>query len=261
MRSRRSPASAREPDRDGTSRTGLARALSKLGFCSRSQAVKLIEEGRVAHNDLICRDAEAPVNLATDRLSVDGRKIDRAERVYLMLNKPRGIVTSAADEQGRPTVYRELADLDLPWVAPVGRLDKASEGLLLLTNDTAWAARITDPAVGIEKTYHLQIDRQILPATKQQMLAGIPCNGEILAVKRVAVLRSGQRNCWLEIVLDEGRNRHLRRLMQALDLTVLRLVRVAIGDLTLGDLAKGAVRALTDTDLKLLGVQPRRQQQ
>jgi 23S rRNA pseudouridine2605 synthase len=136
--------------------TGLARALSKLGFCSRSQAWNVIQEGRVRVNGNLRRDPEFRVNLSRDKIVVDEEAIERANHVYVMLNKPRGLVTSVADEQGRETVYSCLQGL--PFIGPVGRLDKASEGLLLLTNDTSWAARITDPVRKVEKTYHVQID-------------------------------------------------------------------------------------------------------
>ena len=121
-------------------RVGLARALSKLGYCSRSQAFELIREGRVELNGRVQRDPESPVRMERDRISV-GKKIHAAEKQYLMMNKPRGVVTTASDEKDRKTVY-DLLPEDAPWVGPVGRLDKASEGLLLLTSDSEWGARI-----------------------------------------------------------------------------------------------------------------------
>ncbi len=121
-------------------RVGLARALSKLGYCSRSDA---IQAGRVRLNHAILRDPEAPVRIERDRIEVDGQPVAAASKVYLMLNKPRGAVTTASDERGRQTVYAFL-ESNLPWVAPVGRLDKASEGLLLLTNDSEWAGRVLE---------------------------------------------------------------------------------------------------------------------
>ena len=138
---------------------GLARALSKLGYCSRSQARELIRAGRVRLNGSVRRDPEAPVRMEHDRLELDGHAVDPQSKLYLMMNKPRGLVTTAADEKGRKTVYEvlEQAGGSLPWVAPVGRLDRASEGLLLLTNDSEWSARILAPETHLDKTYHVQI--------------------------------------------------------------------------------------------------------
>ena len=163
-----------------------------------------------------------------------------------MLNKPRGIVTTAADEKGRDTVYSLLPG-NLPWIAPVGRLDRASEGLLLLTNDSEWAARITDPESHIEKTYHVQIDAVAEEPLIERLKRGLEMpNGEVLKAKQVKLLRATQKRSWLEIVLDEGKNRQIRRMLDALGTPVLRLVRVAVGPLQLGELAKAEYRALRD---------------
>ena len=163
-----------------------------------------------------------------------------------MLNKPRGVVTTASDEKGRQTVYAflgtEFVKGDQPWVAPVGRLDKASEGLLLLTNDSEWAARVLAPATHLDKTYHVQIDRVADAALLESLAAEsrLKTGEDFLRVKSVRILRSGERNSWLEIVLDEGKNRHIRRMLEQLGVEVLRLVRVAIGPLLLGQLPKAA---------------------
>jgi 23S rRNA pseudouridine2605 synthase len=225
--------------------TGLSRAISKLGFCSRAQAAQLIRAGRVRLNGGVRRDPETPVRIGKDRIEVDGHQLKAAAKIYLVMNKPRGIVTTASDEKGRDTVYSLLGE-DLPWVAPVGRLDKASEGLLLLTNDSEWAARVTAPETHLDKTYHVQIGKIADETLLEKLTAGIRSKeGETLKVKRVSLLRQGERNSWLEIILDEGKNRHIRRMVEALGIDVLRLIRVAIGSLALGELAKGGVRALT----------------
>jgi 23S rRNA pseudouridine2605 synthase len=235
---------------------GLARALSKLGFCSRSQASLAIAQGRVKVNGTLRRDPLWRVRLDRDRIEVDGQPVRGSARVYLMLNKPRGLVTTASDEKGRGTVFDCLAGQQLPFVSPVGRLDRASEGLLLFTNDTAWAAAITDPAKRVEKTYHVQIDRLADETLLAQLRQGIDSEGELLGVKCVELLRSGEKQSWLKIVLDEGRNRHIRRMLETLEVEVLRLVRVAVGGLPLGNLAKGKTRRLNPQDLLALGVLP-----
>ena len=224
----------------------MARALSKLGFCSRSKGRALVEAGRVQVNGVLARHADEAVDPNCDRITVDGKEIEARRRVYLMLNKPRGLVTTVSDEQGRATVFECFSKAkDLPRVFPVGRLDKASEGLLLFSNDTDWAARVTDPESGIEKIYHVQIDCVADEAMTRRIETGVHDAGEILAARRAIVLRRGEKNSWLEIALDEGRNRHIRRLLDGLGVGVLRLVRVSIGPLELGSLAKGAFRKLS----------------
>ncbi len=203
------PATKYEPRAEApgrAQRVGLARAISKMGYCSRAQAAELIAADRVQLNGAVRRSAEAPVLLGQDKIEVDGREIRAAEKAYWMLNKPRGVVTTASDEKGRQTIY-DFIDERGGWLAPVGRLDKASEGLLLLTNDSQWAARVLDPAGHVAKTYHVQI----------------------------AALAD----------LHEGKNRQIRRMLEALGVEVLRLVRVAMGELELGDLAKGKSRKLS----------------
>jgi 23S rRNA pseudouridine2605 synthase len=235
---------------------GLARAISKMGYCSRSRAEEAIHAGRVRVNGAVRRNVEAPVHLGKDRVEIDGREIKKAERIYLMLNKPRGVVTTANDERGRETIYSFLEKHkggSLNWVAPVGRLDKASEGLLLITNDSQWAAKITAPERHVDKIYHVQIAGQATPAMLEKLQQGFTVtDGEFLRLKRASVIRSGGRNCWVEIVLDEGRNRHIRRMFETIGVEVLRLIRVAIGALKLGDLPKGEVRALSEEEILLL---------
>lgn len=191
-------------------------------------------------------------------MEVDGVAITESPKVYLVMNKPRGIVTTASDEKGRQTVY-DLLEPGLPWVGPVGRLDKASEGLLLLTNDSQWAAKITEPDSHLDKTYHVQVDRVASDRLLETITKGATVDGDRLRVESARVLRHGERNSWLEIILDEGKNRHIRRLLEALDVQVLRLVRVAIGPLELGELKKGAARALAMAEKEAVDRALRRQ--
>ena len=226
--------------------------MSKLGLASRTQAAQWVRDGRVRVNGTAVRDPEHPVRTGADRVELDGRAVAAAARVVVMLNKPRGLVTTRQDEQGRATVYQCLAGTALPWLAPVGRLDKASEGLLLFSNDPAWAARLAAPATGPDKTYHVQIDRLPDAALLQQFERGVLADGELLRFKAVRCLRAGRRNAWLEITLAEGRNRHIRRVLEVAGVSVLRLVRVAIGNLALGRLAKGQWRALSEQEIAAL---------
>jgi 23S rRNA pseudouridine2605 synthase len=187
-----------------------------------------------------------------DRIDIDHQPSTQAARLVVMMNKPRGLVTTAKDERARDTVYRCFEGAGLPWVAPVGRLDKASEGLLLFTNDPLWAAGITNPTLGQTKTYHVHINTLPDPALLASLQRGVAIDGEWLAVKSVRSLRIGTKNAWLEIVLTEGRNRHIRRLLSAFDVSVLRLVRVAVGTLSLGELGKGQWRELTAEEIESL---------
>lgn len=187
-----------------------------------------------------------------DRVEVTGQQVAAAKKIYLMMNKPRGIVTTAADEKGRETVYSLLPE-DMTWISPVGRLDKASEGLLLLTNDTEWAAQITDPATHFDKTYHVQIGALADEKLLQRLIRGIETEkGELLCAKRAQLLQAGKKNCWVQLALDEGKNRQIRRMFDVLGIEVLRLVRVSIGRLPLGALAKGEYRALRADEKALL---------
>jgi 23S rRNA pseudouridine2605 synthase len=232
-------------------KVGLARALSKLGYCSRSRAAELIRQGRVRVNGAPRRDPEAPVRPERDRIEVDGNPVVRKSYMYLLINKPRGVVTTASDEKGRDTMY-SLLDNNLPWLGPVGRLDKASEGLLLLTNDSEWAARITDPDAHVDKTYHVQVRTAPSEELASKLMTGVAAGGELLRSKRARVLRAGEKNSWYEVVLDEGKNRQIRRMFDHLGIEVIRLVRVAIGPVRLGELPKGQFRRLTASEKSAL---------
>jgi 23S rRNA pseudouridine2605 synthase len=196
-------------------------------------------------NGEVERSGAARVDPERDRIEVDGRPVAAQKKIYLMLNKPRGMLTTRSDERGRPTVYDCLKGAGLPWVGPVGRLDKASEGLLLFTNDTRWAARIQAPETGPDKIYHVQIEGETSQELLKGMTRGTMTEGDFLRAKKATLLRRGSRNTWLEVVLDEGRNRQIRRLLSAFGVNVLRLIRVSIGPLNLGSLPKGAYRHLT----------------
>lgn len=224
----------------------LARALSKSGLASRTIAAGWIVAGRISVNGVLVRDPDRRIDMSRDKIAVDGQPIAAVTKRYLALNKPRGLVTTARDEQGRGTVYECLPDAQDQWLSPVGRLDKASEGLLLFSNDTQWAQRILDPATHVAKVYHVQIGGQADAALLEQLRAGVELENGVRTLRAgVSLLRHGAKNCWLEITLEEGKNRQIRRMLASVDRPVLRLVRVSIGPVLLGDLGKGQVRELT----------------
>lgn len=238
---------------------GLARVLSKRGVCSRAEAVRWIRAGRVAVDGRVEKDPEARTRDNHPRIAIDGRMIgDKPAATYVMLNKPRGLVTSSADELGRETVFSCLEGAGLPRLVPVGRLDKASEGLLLFTNDTAWAEHVSSPLSHVGKSYHVQVK----PVPDEGMLAAMRAGvdvgeGERMAVASVVVVRSGGTTAWLEVELREGKNRQIRKILEALGLETQRLIRIAIGPLVLGELAKGSWRHLAAAEVAALaGGQP-----
>jgi len=218
-----------------------------MGYCSRSKAEELIRAGHVRVNGRVGRDPEMPVQIGRDQIALGEQAIRPEKKMYIAMNKPRGIVTTAEDEKGRDTIYSILEGRpeSLPWLAPVGRLDKASEGLLLLTNDSEWGARVAAPETHLGKRYHVQIGALADDGLLRRLEKGVVADGETLRAQTVRLLRSGKKNCWLEIVLDEGKNRQIRRMLAVLGIEVLRLVRVAIGPQELGRIAKGEFRNLT----------------
>ena len=222
----------------------LARALSKLGACSRSEATTAVVAGRVTVNGSIVRDPSHRVDPARDRMTLDGEAVRPAANTYVMLNKPRGLVTTVSDERGRDTVYLCLHNAPYPRIVPVGRLDRDSEGLLLFTNDTRWADRIVSPASHLEKVYHVHLEDGINEKLLTRLRTGVESRGELLRAVRVDAV--GERE--LEIVLDEGKNRHIRRMLEPLGMTISRLVRTAIGPQQLGRLSPGAHRVLTERE-------------
>ncbi len=209
-----------------------------------------MRDGRVRVNGRRVTDSRMRVVPESDAITLDDTVAAAPARTYVMLNKPRGLVTTRSDPRGRTTVYDVLADPSLPFLGPIGRLDQASEGLLLFSNDTQWANAITSPESALRKTYHVQIDRVPDDVLLAALRAGVTvADGEALTATRVETLRTGARHGWLVIELDEGKNRQIRRMLDAQGAQVLRLVRVAIGALELGSLAKGAWRHLTPAEV------------
>jgi 23S rRNA pseudouridine2605 synthase len=233
-------------------KVSLARALSKLGVVSRRQARGWIEAGRVSVNGRCLKNPEVRVDPDREVIRVDGRTVRHKAPVYLMMHKPRGIVTTRSDEYSRKTVYDLLENSS--WIFPVGRLDRDSSGLLLLTNDTQWANRIVAPESKIPKTYHVLLNRPVAAEDLAQVSKGMALeDGVQTRPARARLLRPTEKGCWIEMILTEGMNRQVRRMCESLGYRVEELVRVRIGDLRLGDLAVGAVRSLTAQEVRQLG--------
>ncbi len=227
-------------------RISLARALSKFGVCSRKEAVRWIAAGRVSVAGAVERSPDRWIDPRRDRVAVDGRAVgDQTERVVLAFHKPAGLVTARVDPAGRPTIYAALGDVGR-WVFPVGRLDRDTSGLLILTNDHRLGHHLTDPEHQVPKTYHARVSGIPEEAALRALRAGLVLpDGTETRSARVGLLGTGRDGTsWIEIVLTEGKNRQVRRMCAAVGHDVRELVRVRIGGLALGDLALGAWRRL-----------------
>ena len=244
---------------------GVARVISKRGFCSRSIAENLVREGRVSLRGKIVRDPETPA-YENDEIAIDGKNVKAAQKFYFAMNKPRGIVTTASDEKGRKTVmdlFREqyaklFPGKPVPHISPVGRLDAASEGLLLFTNDTQWADALLQTRDERRKTrdrhlkiYRVQVAGKPTTAELKQMEKGFNVpprvfgeSEEFMHAERAVLHSEGEKNCWLEITLSEGKNREIRRMLAHLGYEVMRLVRIQFDKYTLGNLKPGELRAV-----------------
>jgi len=236
----------------------LARALSKFGVCSRREAERWIEEGRVTVGGHVARAPARRIDPRRDVIAVDGARVgDETGRVAVALHKPVGYITSRTDPGGRLTVYALLRGFDR-WVFPVGRLDKDTSGLLILTNDHRLGHRLTDPVHHVPKTYHARVRGVPAGEALRALAEGVPLGDA--TTSRPAIVRplgSGRDGgCWLEIVLTEGKNRQVRRMCAAVGHDVLELVRVAIGGFALGDLAPGEWRTLDAAGLAALESAP-----
>jgi 23S rRNA pseudouridine2605 synthase len=232
-------------------RVQLHRALSKLGLGSRTEARDWIRAGEVSVDGRIVTDPLTWVDLATQRVTRIGAPSATVEPVSLALHKPRGIVTTRRDERGRRTVF-DLLSPDLPYVFPAGRLDADSEGLLILTNDSALSMRLTDPDCHVPKIYRVTVVGQPSAEAIDSLRHGVELADGPTRPAKVSLLRAGERASVLEIVLTEGRNRQIRRMAAAVGHKVRRLIRVAIGNLELGDLDSGTCRKLSAEEIARL---------
>lgn len=243
-------AAVAESRREG--RLSLLRALSKFGVCSRSEAVRRIEAGRVRVGGRVERRPARRIDPRHDRVSVDGRRVgDLHETLVIALHKPVGYITSRTDPGGRPTVYDLIGDV-ARWVFPVGRLDRDSAGLLILTNDHRLGQRLTDPVHHLPRTYHVRVRGVPDGETLRALREGVPLQDGLTRPARLRALGTARGTSWLELVLTEGKNRQVRRMCAALGHEVLDLVRVAIGRLGLEPLAPGEWRRLTREEVARL---------
>lgn len=225
----------------------LERVLSKAGVGSRTEARRWVGEGRVRVNGRVAGDPDQWVDLERDRVTFDGRPVGRAERIYLLLYKPTGYLTTYDDPQGRPTIYKLLPE-GTPYVFSVGRLDLDTSGLLIVTNDAQFAERVTNPDYHVPKTYLVKASRRLTDDDLEQLRRGVVLKDGPTRPATVTRVREDK----FEITITEGRNRQVRRMVEALGAKVLKLVRIAIGDIRIGELAIGKTRELTRGEVEVL---------
>jgi 23S rRNA pseudouridine2605 synthase len=224
----------------------LERVLSKAGVESRSEARRWISEGRVRVNGRVAGDPDVWVDLERDRVSFDGKPLRESRRIYLLLNKPTGYLTTYRDPRGRPTVY-DLLNRD-EYLFPVGRLDLDTSGLLILTNDAVFAERLTNPDYKVPKTYRVKASKVLSDEELARLRRGVMLRD---GMTRVAIVERIDKSAFT-ITITEGRNRQVRRMVEALGAKVLKLMRVAIGPIGIGKLPVGASRELTEEEVKVL---------
>ena len=229
----------------------LERVLSKAGVGSRVDARSWIHAGRVKVNGRITRNPDQWIDMKRDRVLFDGNPLVARERIYLLLYKPTGYLTTYKDPEGRPTVYDLTADAGT-FLSPVGRLDLDTSGLLLMTNDNQFAERVTNPASHLPKTYLVKASIVLTDAQLQQLRDGIELADGPTRPALVTRLRDSGKYTHFEITLTEGRNRQVRRMVEALEAKVLKLVRVRIGNIAIGRLPIGKWRLLTAAEVASL---------
>ncbi len=230
----------------------LDRVLSRFGLASRTAAREAIAAGRIKVNGRVVRDPERWTDPRVDIIHVDGERVRQVRKTYLLFYKPKGVITSHGDPQGRKTVY-DLLGPDVPWVVPVGRLDKDTSGLLLLTNDTDFANHVADPASGVRKTYLVKANTLVSNEVIDKLAHGLMLKrGDRARPEIVRRVEDRGKYSWLEIVLTEGKNREVRRLLEAVGLKALKLVRTRIGPCSLEGLQVGEWRALLRHEISVL---------
>lgn len=225
--------------------------ISKAGLGSRTEARSWIHAGKVHVNGRLVQNPDHWVDLGRDKIRFDGKPLERQERLYLLLYKPTGYITTYKDPEGRRTIYDLLTDVPA-FLSPVGRLDLDTSGLLLVTNDTQLAERITNPDFHVPKTYLVKASAVLTAEQLEALRAGIELSDGPTRPAHVRRVRDSEKYTHFEITLTEGRNRQVRRMVEALGARVLKLVRVRIGDIGIGTLPIGKWRPLTSDELERL---------
>ena len=236
----------------------LDRVLSRFGLASRRDARQAIQAGRLKVNGKVVRDADLWVRPDQVTLHLDGQRLKPARKTYLVFYKPKGVITSHGDPGERRTIYEYLKEIG-KWVSPVGRLDKDTSGLLLLTNDTEFADHVTNPVGMVLKTYLVKTSGLLSEETIAKLNAGVEMKrGDIASPVSVRRLEDRRKYTWLEVVLAEAKNREVRRMVEAVGFKVLKLVRIGLGPLTLAGLEVGKWRELTPSEMAALRKTSRR---
>lgn len=235
----------------------LQKLISAAGIASRRAAEELILTGRVTVNGVVTTELGTKADPANDRIAVDGTPLAvAAKRLYILLYKPVGYMTTLDDPEGRPLVTDLLKEVG-ERVYPVGRLDYNTEGLLLLTNDGDWANRLMHPRHEVEKEYHVRVRGKVHRSQLDLLAAGVEIDGKKTAPATVRMIKQGEQNDWLSISIHEGRNRQVRRMCEAVSLSVVRLRRVRYGSLSIGALKPGQFRYLSEAEVsRLAGKEP-----
>ena len=229
----------------------LERVFSKAGAGSRTDARSWIGAGRVRVNNRVVQNPDFWVDLDQDRVTLDGKPLRAAARTYVLLYKPKGYLTTYRDPEGRKTVYDLIQDVD-SWVSPVGRLDMDTSGLLILTNDTDLTERLTNPDHKVPKTYQIKASTRLSVEQIERLRQGVELDDGPTRPALVTHLRDSEKYSFLEMTITEGRNRQVRRMLEAVDSKVLKLVRTAIGPIRIGDLPVGKWRHLSAEEIHAL---------
>jgi 23S rRNA pseudouridine2605 synthase len=230
----------------------LQKIIANAGFASRRAAEKLIVEGRVSVNNIVVRQLGTRANWQKDEIRIDGRLIScDQEKLYLLLYKPRGYVTTLSDPQGRPIITTLLPGIQ-ERVFPVGRLDYDSEGLLILTNDGDFAYKLQHPKFGIPKTYRIKINGRMTPRNIRAFESGIELPDGLFRPDKFSIEKSNRKSCWLTLTISEGRNRIIRRALESMGYSVVRLIRTSINSVEFVDLKEGAFRHLNSKEIRSL---------